>query len=65
MRTLTDTASRLPVRGAFLAFAIHDLGGERGLVKTGAASIVLGLLTLAWAHVTVEEAAGRCQSNSA
>lgn len=29
------------------------LGGERGLVKTGAASIVLGLLTLAWAHQPV------------
>ncbi|WP_019430290.1 MFS transporter [Limnohabitans sp. Rim47] len=26
------------------------LGGERGLVRAGAASIVLGLLTLAWAH---------------
>jgi predicted MFS family arabinose efflux permease len=26
------------------------LGGERGLVKTGATSIVLGLFTLAWAH---------------
>ena len=26
------------------------LGGERGLVRTGAAFIVLGLLTLAWAH---------------
>jgi predicted MFS family arabinose efflux permease len=26
------------------------LGGERGLVKVGAAAIVLGLLTLSWAH---------------
>ena len=26
------------------------LGGERGLVRAGVASIVLGLLTLAWAH---------------
>jgi len=26
------------------------LGGERGLVRTGAASIVLGMLLLAWAH---------------
>jgi predicted MFS family arabinose efflux permease len=26
------------------------LGGEKGLVKLGAASIVLGLLALAWAH---------------
>jgi len=29
------------------------LGGERGLVKTGAVSIVLGLLLLAWAHQPV------------
>ncbi|MEK7344526.1 MAG: MFS transporter [Pseudomonadota bacterium] len=29
------------------------LGGERGLVKTGTASIVLGLLLLAWAHQPV------------
>ena len=29
------------------------LGGERGLVRTGAAFIVLGLLTLAWAHQPV------------
>jgi predicted MFS family arabinose efflux permease len=29
------------------------LGGERGVVKVGAASIVLGLLTLAWAHQPV------------
>jgi len=29
------------------------LGGERGLVKAGAASIVLGLLLLAWAHQPV------------
>lgn len=29
------------------------LGGERGLVKAGAASIVLGLLTLAWAQQAV------------
>jgi predicted MFS family arabinose efflux permease len=26
------------------------LGGERGLVRTGASLIVLGLLTLAWTH---------------
>jgi len=26
------------------------LGGERGLVRTGASMIVLGLLTLAWTH---------------
>lgn len=29
------------------------LGGERGLVKTGAACIVLGLFTLGWAHQPV------------
>ena len=29
------------------------LGGERGLVRTGAASIVLGMLLLAWAHQPV------------
>ncbi len=29
------------------------LGGERGLVRTGASSIVLGLLALAWAHAPV------------
>jgi predicted MFS family arabinose efflux permease len=29
------------------------LGGERGLVRTGASSIVLGLLVLAWAHAPV------------
>ena len=29
------------------------LGGERGLVKLGASCIVLGLLTLAWAHQPV------------
>lgn len=29
------------------------LGGERGLVRTGASSIVMGLLVLAWAHAPV------------
>jgi len=29
------------------------LGGERGLVRTGASCIVLGLLVLAWAHAPV------------
>jgi predicted MFS family arabinose efflux permease len=29
------------------------LGGERGLAKTGAACVVVGLLTLAWAHQPV------------